>query len=155
MHFKLISLDIFQTLVDVTSIQEKIWRIFLNGKYSSERAKAGWNFATKRILDYFSRELVEKTEFETVKSVFSKCYYEVFLKFNIDFDHQKAAEILINYHNHAIPYSDADIFMNYIEDKYTYIISSDADNDMISGIKYLKKSDKIFTSENLKCYKII
>ena len=154
MQFKLISLDIFQTLVDVTSIKEKIWRIFLNGKYSSESAKAGWDFATERVLDYFSREIIEKAEFETVKSVFSKCYSEVFLKFNIDFNHREAAEILAHNHNYAIPYDDAETFMNYIEDKYTYIISSDADNDMISGIKYLGKSDKIFTSEDLKCYKM-
>lgn len=154
MHYKLISLDIFQTLVDVSSINDKIWRIFLNDNYSSEIAKTGGDFVIERILDYFSREIIEKAEFETVKSVFSKCYSEIFRKLNIDFNHQEAAEILAHNHNFAIPYGDADIFMKYIEDKYTYIISSDADNDMISGIKYLKKCDKIFTSEYLKCYKM-
>jgi len=154
MQFKLISLDIFQTLVDVTSIKEKIWRIFLNGNYSSELAKRGWDLATQKILDYFSIEIIEKAEFETVKSVFSKCYLEVFQKINIDFNHQKAAHILAYNHNYAMPYRDTEKFMNFIGDKYTYIISSDADNDMVCGIKYLNKSDKIFTSEDLKCYKM-
>lgn len=154
MHFQLISLDLFQTLIDVTSINDKIWRIILSDNYSSESAQLGGDFLTKRILDYFSKEIIEKTEFETVKSVFSKCYSEYFLKFNIDFNHQEAAELLAHSHNQALPFADTDVFMKYIEDKYTYIISSDADNDMTTGIKYLEKSDKIFTSEDLRCYKM-
>jgi putative hydrolase of the HAD superfamily len=154
MEFKLISVDVFQTLVDVPSIEEKAWKIFLGGKYSPIITKKGSDYIGKRILNYFSREVLEKNKFETVKSVYSRFFSEAFQKFDVDFDPNEAATIFAHQHNYAVPYSDTEMFLGFIDDNYTYLISTDADNDMIGGMNYWKNSDKIFTSEDLKCYKM-
>jgi putative hydrolase of the HAD superfamily len=154
MEFKLISIDVFQTLVDVPSIEEKVWKIFLKEKYSPIIAKKGSDYIGKRILNYFSREVLEKNKFETVKFVYSRYFSEAFQKFHIDFDPDEAAVIFAHQHNYAVPYSDTETFLEFIGDNYTYLISTDADNDMIIGMNYWKNSDKIFTSEDLKCYKM-
>ena len=57
------------------------------------------------------------------------------------------------YHNDAEPFEDAENFMNYIDGKYTYCLSSDTDNDMITKNKFTQKSNMVFTSENLGTYK--
>jgi hypothetical protein len=44
MGFQLISVDVFQTLVDVPSIKEKVWNIFLNDRYSAVVAQKVWDF---------------------------------------------------------------------------------------------------------------
>jgi len=154
MNFKLISIDIFQTLVDVSTIQEHIWRIFLGNAYSPELGAKGGDLASDKILEYFSKHIAQHSTFVTVKSIFSYCYSEVFKELNINFDPEKAAHISAHHHNFVAPFNDAEVFLNHIQDKYTYCISSDADNDMIEGLNILKNSDKVFTSENLQAYKM-
>lgn len=154
MNLKLISVDIFQTLVDVSSIQEQIWRIFLKEDYTLTLCSKGGDLASEKILDYFSKHIAETSTFMSVKSIFSLCYSEVFDEMDIDFDPEKAASITAYHHNLAEPFNDAEDFLSYVKDKYTYCISSDADTDMIEGLDILKDSDRIFTSEDLKTYKM-
>lgn len=154
MTFELISVDLFQTLVDVASIREKVWQIFLGERYSFDRAKKGWDFTAEKILNFFSNEIAEKVEFETVKSVFSRTHAAAFQKFGIDFNHREAAAILARHHNHARPYHDTETFLRFIDGRYTRVVSSDADQDMIDGLPYPKQSDHTFISEALGCYKM-
>jgi len=154
MTFKLISIDIFQTLTDVSSIQEDIMRKFLGDNYTPALSKIGWNLASEKILEYFSEHIAENTTFVTVKTIFALCYSEVFRQLNIDFDPEEAANISAYHHNYVAPFADAEIFLDHIQNKYTYCISSDADNDMIQGLHILKNSDMVFTSESLKTYKM-
>ena len=153
MDIKLVSLDVFQTLVNVSSIKYKVWKIFLKKSYSAKLAEELWDLATKKLVAYFSNDISKNTEYESVKSIFSKCYSEIFQEFHIDFDHEKAGKILADYHNRAEPFDDTDVFMDFIENNYTYCLSSDTDNDMIKNLKYTKNSHMVFTSENLKGYK--
>lgn len=154
MDLDLISVDMFQTLVDVNTIREKAWQIFLGERYSVDTAQKGWDFTAQRILGFFSGEAVENDGFETVKSVFARVHAKAFQQFDIDFDHRKAASILARLHNDALPYPDTESFLDFIAGRYTVVISSDADRDMVSGLPYLKRSDSIFISEALGCYKM-
>lgn len=153
MEFQLISVDVFQTLVDVPSIKEKVWNIFFKDKSPISGEKV-WGFIGKRILNYFSKVVPETIEFETVKFVYSRFFSEAFQKFDIEFDHNEAAKIFAHQHNFAVPYNDTVKFLSFLDDNYTYFISTDTDNDMICDMNYWKNSDKIFTSEDLKCYKM-
>jgi putative hydrolase of the HAD superfamily len=106
MKFQLISVDVFQTIVDVPSIEEKVLNIFLKDRYSAVIAEKVWNFIRKRVLNYFSKVVVETREFETVKFVFSRYFLEAFQKFDIECDHNEAAKFFAHQHNFAVPYND-------------------------------------------------
>jgi FMN phosphatase YigB (HAD superfamily) len=153
MDIKLISLDIFQTLVDVNSIKHATWQIILKDNYSPGYAEELADSMTNRLIDYFNNEIIEDTTFRPVKSIYKTCYSEIFRKFHIDFDPEEAAKILAEYHNHAKPFYDAEKFVEYIEGKYTYCLSSDTDNDMIKNNQFTQNSHKVFTSESLRTYK--
>ena len=153
MDIKLISLDIFQTLVDLHSIKHTIWRIFLKEDYSYEYAEKLWDMGTIWLIDYFNNEIIRDKTFRSVKSIYATCYKQLFRELHIDFDPEEASKILAEYHNHAEPFDDAEEFMEYIEDKYVYCLSSDTDNDMIKENKFIQNSHMVFTSENLRTYK--
>lgn len=153
MDIKLISLDIFQTLVDINPIKPEISRIFLEEDYSVESAENLWTAMTDRLIEYFNKEIIADATFRTVKAIYERCYADVFPKLAIDFDPEEAGQILAEYHNNAEPFDDAEKFVEYIEGKYSYCLSSDTDNDMIKNNRFARNGHKVFTSEDLRTYK--
>ena len=83
MDIKLISLDIFQTLVDVDTIKHDICKVLLKGDYSPEYADELWDVTTVKIVDYFNNEIIEDPTFRSVKYIYEKCYSDVFHEFDI------------------------------------------------------------------------
>ena len=84
MGFKLISIDIFQTLADVSSIQTEVMQTFLGDDYTPEFGEMVWDLASEKILEYFSEHIAENKTFVTVKAIFAICYSEVFRQLDIE-----------------------------------------------------------------------
>ncbi len=151
---KIVSSDMFQTLANVNSRKEAVWRTFLKDQYTAQRADAYWDLSTKLLFDYFEEHISKSDNFITVKTIFSKCYSNVFAQINLDFDPIEAASILAYQHTLSAPYDDTAVFLDTVGKKYPICVASDTDDDMLGSLKDLYEFDTIFTSETLKSYKL-
>ncbi len=151
---KIVSSDMFQTLANVNSRKEAVWRVFLKDRYTTELAEAYWDLSTKLLFDYFEQHISRSDNFITVKAIFSKCYSHMFSQIKLDFNPDEAANILAHQHTLSAPYDDAAAFLDTVGKKYPICIASDTDNDMLGSLKNLYEFDNVFTSETLKSYKL-
>jgi len=151
---KIVSSDMFQTLVNVNSRKEAVWEIFLKDQFTTARAEAYWDLSTQLLFDYFEQHISKSDDFITVKTIFSKCYSHVFAQIKLDFNPVEAADILAYQHTLSTPYDDAAVFLDTVGKKYPICIASDTDNDMLGSLKDLYEFDNVFTSESLKSYKL-
>lgn len=53
--FKLVSLDVFQTLMDVNTRRDYVWRSILGDSYSETLAEEYWNDANNLVFSYFNK----------------------------------------------------------------------------------------------------
>ena len=150
---KLISIDIFQTLVDIRPHKEKLWRSFLGKDFSSETAAAGWSLATKHIFRILE-EMEAERYFSNLRHVFEMTYRNVFAELNLSVSPAFAAESLIDIHREAVLFDDTVSFIEDILKRYQICLSSDADENMVANLTGMFSASNIYLSENLKTYKI-
>jgi FMN phosphatase YigB (HAD superfamily) len=89
-----------------------------------------------------------------MRSIFEVSFSELFLKFNLGFNPVKVAQLLVNCHINAQLYPDALPFMKTTGALHPICLSCDADSDMLLGIRSLHGFQRVFTSEDLKTYKL-
>jgi FMN phosphatase YigB (HAD superfamily) len=152
-EFKIVSLDMFQTLVDVNSIRYETWKRILKENYTVELADRCWIEANKLVFDYFNNYDKGEQVFLNVKTVFENCYKKLFTEFEIKADPKVSAHILANQHTFAIPYQETEKFINSATNAYKTCLVSDADTDMILPIIERYIFDKVFISEEYMSYK--
>jgi putative hydrolase of the HAD superfamily len=151
-HLAVVSVDMFQTLVDIASRRCHIWRAFLGDGYSEPLAEEYWVLTSESVLDYFHR-LTSQGQFLTLKSIFALCFADLFPKIGLDFDPERAARILATQHGLASPYEDSRGFLDSVAEKYPICLVTDTDDDMLSPLLGLGAFDSVFTSERLRSYK--
>jgi HAD superfamily hydrolase (TIGR01549 family) len=151
--FKIISVDMFQTLVDVNSRREHVWKKILGDVYSQHFAKECWEEANKVIFSHFNKYVSEEQCFRSTKYIFEKCYEEVFPQKGVKFDPKKGAEILASEHGYSCSYEDTEMFLKAVGEKYPICLVSDTDGDMVLPLLKRFKFDKVFLSEEYQCYK--
>jgi HAD superfamily hydrolase (TIGR01549 family) len=149
-NIKLISLDLFGTLVNVQQSRDTIWRNFLGKDYTEELGHRYWDMA-----DVILRHKVNEnpTTFKSVRTIFNETYTELFSKINVMYDPILAADALMKGHNLQNIYPDTKQFLRSISTKYQICVSSDCDMEMLAGIHDLHKFDAVFSSEQLGYYK--
>ncbi len=152
-QYKIISLDLFQTLVDVNKNIFKIWDTVLPSQCTQEQAN---KYANELFVDYATimRHEMIKSKFMTMKEIFYKCAESTISRLNIDASPETLVKSLVQAHFEAPFYEDTIKTIKYLNRKYKVVISTDADNDMVC-IEKLKQLgiNKIYTSEMLKRYK--
>lgn len=152
-EYEVLSVDMFQTLVNVNSRITNIWKRILGEDYSLDLAIKYASLLNELVYKRFHRDVNQSKKFLNLKSIFKKYFSEVFLKINLDFSPEVAADIFASEHNLAVPYSDTKVFFEIIEGILPICLVSDSDIDMISSHIEEFKFDKVFISESVKAYK--
>ena len=151
-EFKVVSIDMFGTLVDVDSRYYNVWQIFLGEQYSDERANQIRRHAYE-VLQHHYYQVTQNSRYITTRALFEEVYSDLFTELDLDFDPKEAAQILIKQHPLSTPFEDAMKFLDSVGQKYLICLSSDTDNDMIGPLKEMYAFDYVFTSEQLGSYK--
>ena len=153
-HFKVISVDMFQTLVDVNRLRYYFWEEVLGKHYSEAMADEYTKQWGKLFPDFFNQIVVGRADdFLTLKPIF-ECFWAMFFEqFKIDFDHRKAAQIHFEVHRLAPAYEDTEKFLATVGKHFPICLVSDSDDEMI--LPHLEKYnfDRVFISERLETYK--
>lgn len=149
-NIKIVSVDLFGTLINVQQSRDTIWRIFLGENYTEELGHSYWEMA-----DVILRRKVNENSatFKNVRTIFNETYTELFSKINVMYDPILAADFLMKGHNLQNVYPDTRPFLTSIGTRYQTCLSSDCDIEMIAGINDLHSFDAIFSSEQISHYK--
>lgn len=151
--FDVISLDMFQTLVDVYSRTDIIWQRILGSKYTEKKAKKYKQIMDEFIYERFHDDVMYQSEFRNLSTIFQEYFKEVFIKTNVDFSPAEASKIWAEEHNNARMFSDAYAVFDVVERNVPICLVSDSDKKMIAKPIEAFNFDQIFISENVKAYK--
>lgn len=149
--FEIVSLDMFQTLVNVDSRIEQIWKPILMRAYTHTTA----NENARLLLDYFMdhwMQLRETSQFFLLKEVYERSFSSVFQDKNITYAIKEANQILLEEHTRSAFYDDTVEFLDRISKKYITCIISDADEAMLPRF-YEEYGIHMFNSEQYHSYK--
>ncbi len=150
---KLISIDLFQTLVRLDETRDQAWQLFLKDRFSSELAQKYWDRTSEILFQKFFQTAVDNWEFKSSRTIFEESYALVFKEINCGYNPQLAGNVLIEMHRRNTPYADALPFLLAAGKKYPICLSTDCDLDMITTARNMYSFDKIFISEELRAYK--
>ncbi|MBW2621630.1 MAG: hypothetical protein JRD68_01870, partial [Deltaproteobacteria bacterium] len=132
-RFKVISVDMFQTLVDVNSGHYSFWQEVLREEYTAARAEeytASWaQVFSIYVNDAYKRE----NGFVSLKKICEECFDEVFQHLDVSFDPVRAAQIQIDLHKAAPAYGDTERFLEAAGQSRPVCLVSDADEEMIQA----------------------
>ncbi len=151
--YNIISVDMFGTLVDLSSINQPVWKEILGKEYTPQLAEKYWNAGSKKVLKFFENEILEKGKYIPPRVMFEQCYAELFPEEGINNDPQDAAEILARHHPLSTLFEDAVPFLRSVGKEYQICLSSDTDEDMLGSLRDIYPFNKIFTSEEIGAYK--
>ena len=146
--FKLVSIDMFRTLVDLESRKVAEWQMLLKDKYTVELAQECYAHLDNSWLEYSQQE-----EFVSVKSMFMMCFTELLSKIDVEFDPAEATRLWAQQHSLSEPFADSMLFLNSVGKEYPICLASDTDDDMLGTLEQMYTFDYIFTSEQLSSYK--
>lgn len=149
-NIKIVSVDLFGTLVNVKQSRDAIWQVFLGKDYTEELGHKYWDMA-----DVILRRKVNEnsTTFKSVRTMFNETYAELFSDISVKYDPIMAADVLMKGHNLQNIYPDTEPFLKSVGTRYQTCLSSDCDMEMIVGIHELHQFDMVFSSEQLGYYK--
>lgn len=150
-RYSVVSLDMFQTLVNIEGRREHVWRPILNHDYSEERAL---ELGSLLLRSYYetAAEVREKGSFWTSKEIYSRGFRQVFREHGVDFDDRQAVDILFAQHRLSALYEDTERFMEKVCREFQVCIVSDTDTLMLPEF-YRNYPVTLFTSEKYKSYK--
>jgi HAD superfamily hydrolase (TIGR01549 family) len=152
-NIKVLSIDLFRTLIDVDQYISSIWKTLLKEKYSEEHFQK----CRGRFNEIITRQFIEAgsdDRFKTERSLFEDTFKELSAETNLYFSPESAAEVLIEVHKGGKLYDDTVCFLQTAVTKYKLCLSSDCDRDMIPEIPDFRLFDHMFSSEELKSYKL-
>ena len=153
-NIKIISLDLFQTLISVNESIDYDWKEFLKENYTDEFAGKYWDRANEIVLENLHQAALNEDKFVNVRSIFENSYTQIFSEIHLDYDPKPAAGILIQGHKMNRLFDDVKPFFIEINQKYTFCLSTDCDTEMLGNINEIYDFDKLFVSEDLKTYKL-
>ena len=151
--YKVISFDMFQTLVDVSCQKKRIWEEVLKDKYTEELCEYHAALVSKYLVNQFHEVKSYDENFKTLREIFTKCFYNMVKKEKLDFDYIEAANIFLQAHNDAVWYDDSKAFLEDIHKSYKTCLVTDADMEMLEKHVRAVKFDRVFISERIGSYK--
>lgn len=153
LKFDIISLDMFQTLVDGEAVVPLIWKKILKGNYTEQRKHLCEALIKKGIDENIHNPDGANAIFMNVKEILTPCFLAVSREINVYFNPEEAMRIFVEEKGRSPSYPDSDYFLKTINTSIRACLASDADNDMIQPLLERFQLDRIFTSENVKSYK--
>ena len=152
MNIKVLSFDIFQTLVDVNQRIPQIWKGILGDAYTSADGIRG----ARGILEHYPTSLqkaITSDRFYTMKEIYLDCADNAIKQASHSVTAETVVEHLLFQHSMAPLYEDVTECMKRLHKKYRIILSSDSNHIMVDGLLKNFIYDDLFISEDLKCYK--
>lgn len=152
MEIKVISFDIFQTLVDVNKRALHIWSDLLGESYSEENNLLG----TQAILSTYPKSLkkaLESNRFSTMHEVYYDCAESVIKQTGFSITPEELIHILFHHHSVAPVYDDVLHCMERLKGRYKIILSSDSSHTMVDDLVNYFIYDELFISDDLLSYK--
>lgn len=141
----------FQTLVDVDSRVEQIWKPILQSNFTRKGAEEYGQL----LLSHFSAQWMEVRQagqFVLMKEVYQNSFKQLFYEHQISFDTAEAVRILFQEHTFSHFYDETLDFLDHISSNYKVCIVSDADHAMIPNF-HEKYKIHTFVSEAYQSYK--
>ncbi len=152
MEIKVISFDIFQTLVDVNQRIPQIWQGILGEAYTGEEGMR----QARGVLEHYPAALqkaITSERFYTMHEVYLDCVNQALKKTNLPVNADTVVEHLLYQHSRAPLYEDVAECMERLHKKYRIILSSDSNHTMVDDLLKSFIYDDVFISDDLKSYK--
>lgn len=151
--YKVISIDMFQTLVCITDRKDVIWKRILKDDYCKDLVTQYSSLLSKEVINEFHNKSSLETEFYTLSEMFETGFETIFKQMGVHYNSRESAQIFIEEHNNSDWYDDSLEFLNSVSQNYKICLNSDADYDMISKKIVEYEFDHVIISENMKSYK--
>lgn len=152
MSYKIISFDIFQTLVDVNKRIPDIWRGILKDEYTDDKAQQGAKAILSELPAVYENA-VQSEQFRTMEEVYQECAEKAMEKISFKVPSQNVAYHLMYQHSKAPFYHEVLDCIERLRKKYKIILSSDSNHLMVDDLINQFAYDKAFISDDLKSYK--
>lgn len=153
-HIKVISVDLFRTLIDVEPNIDMIFRTFLSKKFPDELS-GKYNLRAVEILWRRWDEVgIDDKHFKSVRTILEDTYAELFNEIHFDYDPKLLANAMIEGHKSYNVFNDTKAFLEKVGQKYPVCLSTDADIEMLENINKFYPFDSVFVSEKLQLYKL-
>ena len=153
-HIKLISVDLFRTIVDLEQTPEMIWQLFLKENFPEEISRKYYRIADEIMGRKWDEAGRDDKHFKTIRTVLEDTMAEIFNKIKLDYDPKMAAGALMGDHNLDNIFLDAKPFLKKAGQKYPICLSTDCDLEMIANVDKIYPFDHLFISETLRVYKL-
>lgn len=153
-NIKIISIDLFRTLIDLEDGDELIYETFLKGTYSDTLAKKYRKRAKEILTQKWNDAGIDEKHFKNERMIFEEILVDLFNEIGLYLDPQSAANIIIDQHKHYNAFEDTFLFLKTVSEQYRICLSTDCDIDMITGIDEFYSFDYVFVSEELQAYKL-
>lgn len=152
MKYKIISFDIFQTLVDVNKRIPQIWHGILKDVYTEEKAMQGANAILSTLPEVYESAILSE-QFRTMEEVYLECAGKAVQKLNYEASPREVAFHLMHQHSKAPFYPEVLDCVGRLSKKYQIILSSDSNHLMVDDLIHKITYDRAFISDDLKSYK--
>lgn len=152
MEIKVISFDIFQTLVDVNQRIPQIWQGILGEAYTREEGIRG----ARSVIEHYPDSLqkaITSDHFYTMHEVYLDCARNALKQTNHPVTAETVVEHLLLQHSMAPLFEDVLECMERLHKKYRIILSSDSNHTMVDGLLKNFIYDDLFISDDLRSYK--
>jgi 2-haloalkanoic acid dehalogenase type II len=152
MKIKVISFDIFQTLVDVNQRIPQIWKGILGENYTKEEGQRGVN----AILENYPHSLhkaLHADRFYTMREVYLDCALTVLDKIKLSVSPEVIVDNLMMQHAKAPFYNDVKECLAKLQNRYRIILSSDSNHTMVNDLLKQLTYEELFISDELSSYK--
>jgi 2-haloalkanoic acid dehalogenase type II len=149
---KVVSFDIFQTLVNVNARIPQIWAGILGPDYTEEKAVCGAKTVLQCYPEAFNRA-VASGHFSTMEAVYLDCASDAVKKAGYALPPENIVYHLLYQHSQAPLYDDVTECMASLHKRYQIILSSDSNHLMTDDLLKLFIYDRVFISDDLRSYK--
>ncbi|MGF7059149.1 HAD family hydrolase [Brassicibacter mesophilus] len=153
MEYKLICIDMFQTLVDVNTRIPFIWKRILKDRYTSEAKEKCVKLVSRKFHREYYNTVSKIGDFQNLKTIFTPWFEEISSETKLDFNPHNAVEIFLCEHGNSSFYDDTIQFFQLINGQVPICLVSDADEIMVEPLLEKFKFDTIFISERIGSYK--
>ncbi|MEW5920909.1 MAG: HAD family hydrolase [Bacillota bacterium] len=152
-NIAVVSVDMFQTLVNVDSRCHPFWQQVLGENYTQERAAAYWSLLKSFLYGEYRILFANDYRFVRARTVAERSFKKMFAHLGLDLDPAHTAGVFVKEHGLAAPFNDTNAFLQGVGKLFPVCLVSDADEEMIGPLRNLHNFDHIFTSEQVGAYK--
>lgn len=152
MAYRLVSLDLFNTLVDLDAIVRPLWEGITGGPCTDSQLAA---YADALVEGYGAdyRAAAERSDFLSMREIFTVGFARAFQRLGMSYDAADAADRLIREHDRAPFFPEVPAVLRTLAARCPIAVSSDADLDMVRSLLTRIPHRYEFLSERLRVYK--